>query len=78
MYNARYQHYKAVMNNAEKLDIELLLLPPYSANLNVIESLWKFVNKSVYYEHYYDKSKKNMRLSGGRGSINEKYQKKLE
>lgn len=74
MYNARYQHYKAVMNNAEKLDIELLLLPPYSANLNVIESLWKFVNKSVYY----DKSKKNMRLSGGRGSINEKYQKKLE
>lgn len=62
------------MNNAEKLDIELLLLPPYSANLNVIESLWKFVNKSVYY----DKSKKNMRLSGGRGSINEKYQKKLE
>ncbi|MDR2764350.1 MAG: transposase [Tannerella sp.] len=39
--NAGYQHCKAVMDTAQSLNIELLFLPPYSPNLNVIERLWK-------------------------------------
>ncbi|MBO5182052.1 MAG: transposase [Paraprevotella sp.] len=35
----RYQHCKAVMDKAKILGIELLFLPPYSPNLNIIERL---------------------------------------
>ena len=38
---------------AEKLGIELLFLPPYSPNLNLIERLWKFVKKECLYGKYY-------------------------
>jgi transposase len=36
------------------LNIELLYLPPYSPNLNLIEQLWRFVKKQVLYssKHY--------------------------
>jgi len=39
--NARYQRCKLVIAKAEELGIELLFLPPYSPNLNLIERLWK-------------------------------------
>ena len=52
--NARYQRCKLVMAKAEDLGIELLCLPPYSPNLNLIERLWKFVKKEVLYGKYYD------------------------
>lgn len=45
--NARYQHAKAVKRLAKKLKIELLYLPPYSPNLNLIERFWKFMKKKV-------------------------------
>ena len=45
--NARYQHCRLVQEVAAALDIELLFLPSYSPNLNLIERLWKFVKKSV-------------------------------
>jgi transposase len=51
--NARYQRCALVMAVAEILEIELLFLPPYSPNLNLIERLWKFVKKEVLYAHYY-------------------------
>ena len=44
--NARYQHCRLVEEVAKTLGIELLFLPPYSPNLNLIERLWKFVKKS--------------------------------
>jgi len=54
--NAKYQHAKIVKELAEKLNIELLYLPTYSPNLNLIERLWKFIKKeclnSQYYESY--------------------------
>ncbi len=53
--NARYQHCKAVIDKAGEPGIELLFLPPYSPNLNIIERLWKFTKKSVLYGRYYDK-----------------------
>ena len=47
MDNARYQRCKLVMDFAKEHGIELLFLPPYSPNLNLIERLWKFGNYSV-------------------------------
>jgi transposase len=41
--NARYQRNKTVMALASNLDIELLFLPTYSLNLNLIERVWKVV-----------------------------------
>lgn len=52
--NARYQRCKLVQGLAVKLKIELLFLPPYSPNLNLIERLWKFVKKKCLYSHYYE------------------------
>ena len=52
--NARYQRCRLVMNLAQELGIELLFLPPYSPNLNLIERLWKLVKKECLYSTYYD------------------------
>ena len=54
MDNARYQRCKKVIELAEELEIELLFLPTYSPNLNLIERLWKFVKKDCLYAQYYD------------------------
>ena len=51
--NARYQHCRLVMDVAAALEIELLFLPPYSPNLNLIERLWKFVKKESLATQYY-------------------------
>jgi transposase len=52
--NARYQKCALVTTLAKLLNIELLYLPPYSPNLNLIERLWKFVKKKCLYSKYYD------------------------
>lgn len=51
--NARYQKCAVVQELAASLDIELLYLPTYSPNLNLIERLWKFVKKKCLYSQYY-------------------------
>jgi transposase len=53
MDNARYQHCKAVKAHAAKLDIELLFLPPYSPNLNLIERVWKLTKKKCLTNKYH-------------------------
>ena len=53
MDNARYQRNSKVMAYAESLGVELLFLPSYSPNLNLIERLWKFVKKECLYGKYY-------------------------
>src|SRR3954469_16877213 len=54
--NARYQKCALVQGLAASLGIELLYLPSYSPNLNLIERLWKFVRKeslnSIDYEDF--------------------------
>jgi transposase len=45
--NARYQRRALVQALARSLRVELLFLPSYSPNLNLIERLWKFVKKEV-------------------------------
>lgn len=52
--NARYQRAKVVREKALELGIELLFLPPYSPNLNLIERLWRFVKKQCLYNTYYE------------------------
>lgn len=50
--NARYQRCRLVQTLAGTWGIELLYLPPYSPNLNLIERLWKFVKKQCLYSQY--------------------------
>ncbi len=52
--NARYQKCEVVRSLAARLGIELLYLPSYSPNLNLIERLWKFVKKEVLLCRYYE------------------------
>jgi len=53
--NARYQRCALAQELAATLQIELLFLPAYSPNLNLIERLWKFVKKEALYSQYYTK-----------------------
>lgn len=52
--NARYQKCRLVQELADELHIELLYLPTYSPNLNLIERLWKFVKKKTLNAEYYE------------------------
>jgi transposase len=54
--NARYQRCALVQTVAQELGIELLYLPTYSPNLNLIERLWKFIKKQCLYSKYYPDS----------------------
>ena len=54
MDNARYQRCRLVLEKAACLGIELLFLPPYSPNPNLIERLWRFVRKECLYSKYYE------------------------
>ncbi len=52
--NARYQKCRLVQALAAQLKIELIYLPAYSPNLNLIERLWRHVKQQVLYSRYYD------------------------
>ena len=58
MDNASYQHNKKVAELAEGLGIELLFLPTYSPNLNLIERVWKLVKAKCMRNQYFDDFKK--------------------
>jgi transposase len=59
--NAGYQHAKVVTEHA-KGKVELVYLPAYSPNLNLIERYWKFIKSEVlnvaYYEQFEDFKRK--------------------
>ena len=53
--NARYNRAKEVTEYASQHKINLLFLPSYSPNLNLIERFWKYFKEKVctrYYEHF--------------------------
>ncbi len=52
--NARYYRSKIVREYLDKSKIELIFLPPYAPNLNLIERYWKFFKKKVLYGLYYE------------------------
>jgi transposase len=51
--NARYQRCDLVRNRARRLGIELVFLPSYSPNLNLIERYWKYVKKVCLNSKYH-------------------------
>jgi len=51
--NAKYQRCHLVEMLAKSMNIELLFLPPYSPNLNLIERFWGFVKRKCLYSRYY-------------------------
>ena len=55
MDNAAYQKCDLVKKLAEKLDVELLFLPSYSPNLNLIERLWRWVRGECLNNKYYER-----------------------
>lgn len=56
--NARYQRCRLVAARAEQLEIELLYLPTYSPNLNIIERFWKFMKKECLQNTYLESFQK--------------------
>jgi transposase len=53
--NAAYYRSAMVSDSLKDSKVELVFLPPYSPNLNLIERYWKFFKKKVLYNRYYEK-----------------------
>ena len=54
MDNARYQRNRKVAEIAESVGIELLYLPTYSPNLNLIERVWRLVKGKCLRNRYHE------------------------
>jgi len=54
---AAYNKSKAVVDFIKDKKIELLILPPYSPNLNPIERLWKIMNEYVRNNRHFENAK---------------------
>ena len=78
MDNARYQRCALVQDLAKDLGLELLFLPSYSPNLNLIERLWKFVKKEVLdSRHHQDFGKFQAAIDGCLADMPTKHKAKL-
>ncbi len=76
--NARYQRCVLVQDAAKQLGIELLFLPSYSPNLNLIERLWKFVKKDVLNSrHHQDFKRFQSAIDGCLADLPTKHREKL-
>jgi transposase len=76
--NARYQRCALVTDTARALGIELLFLPSYSPNLNLIERLWKFVKKEVLNSrHHQDFKRFQEAIDGCLADLSTKHREKL-
>ena len=54
---AGYYRSKDLKDEADKLNIKLYYLPPYSPNLNPIERLWKVMNEHVRNNQYFSSAR---------------------
>ena len=52
--NARYYRSKAVQAYLKSSRIQLIFLPAYAPNLNLIERFWKFFKKKILYNRYFE------------------------
>jgi transposase len=52
--NARYYRSVLVREYLEDSRLELMFLPAYAPNLNLIERYWKYFKKTILYNHYYE------------------------
>ena len=78
MDNARYQRCALVQDLAKELGIDLLFLPSYSPNLNLIERLWKFVKKeALNSRHHQDFAKFQEAIDGCLAKMPTEHKEKL-
>ena len=76
--NARYQRCALVTDAAKGLGIELLFLPSYSPNLNLIERLWKFVKKeALNSRHHQDFNRFQEAIDGCLAGMSTTHREKL-
>jgi transposase len=52
--NARDYRSKMVREHVERSRVQLVFLPPYAPNLNLIERFWTFFKKTVLYNRYFE------------------------
>ena len=52
--NARYNRSKLIKAYLVDSRIELMFLPPYAPNLNLIERYWKYFKKNILYNRHYE------------------------
>lgn len=52
--NAKYYKCDLVKEYLKNSRINLLFLPTYSPNLNLIERLWRVLNRNIIYNKYYE------------------------
>ncbi len=52
--NAPYYRSRAVQDYLKTSCIQLVFLPSYAPNLNLIERFWKFFKKKTLYNRYYE------------------------
>lgn len=79
MDNAKYQHCTEVTSFARELDIEIVFLPAYSPNLNIIERLWKFAKKTILYGKFFDSPNLfHQTIRNFFASVNEEFSDKLK
>lgn len=76
--NARYQKCELVQGLAKSLGIELLFLPGYSPNLNLIERLWRFIKRDALYGRYHASfAEFKAAIEGTMGELSGKHKEKL-
>ena len=77
--NARCQHCAAVETRAGELGVDLLFLPAYSPNLNLIERLWKLTKAKCLRNRYYPSfTQFKSAIDSFLDSLNACYQAELE
>jgi transposase len=68
MDNAKYNHGKLFLEHLEQISkekgikIEIIYLPPYSPNLNLIERLWRYAKNEILQVYYEEKEKFKSRI----------------
>lgn len=79
MDNASYQRCEFARRAAREYQIEVLFLPPYSPNLNLIERLWKLVKKRALANRYFDSfAKFTAAIDGCLDAVNEELKEEVD
>jgi len=76
--NAKYYQCGIIWDYLKNSRIDLIPLPTYSPNLNLIERLWKFYKKEILYDTYYESFAKFKQASMSFFENIREYREKLE
>ena len=76
--NARYQKCQTVTELAKTLGINLVYIPPYSPNLNLIERLWKLVKGELRCRYYDDFKLFRATIDGIINGMDSRYKQRIE